>query len=68
VREIYRLLGESKKAAKLPKPGEVDVHPFGVETNRRNLEVVIDTVYRQGMIPRRFSVDELFDGVTRALG
>lgn len=68
VREIYRLLGESKKAAKLPKPGEVDVNPFGVEANRRNLEVVIDTVYRQGMIPKRFGVDELFDGVTRALG
>jgi|SRR5580765_330186 4,5-dihydroxyphthalate decarboxylase len=68
VREIYRLLAESKKAAKLPKAGEVDVNPFGVEANRRNLEVVIDTVYRQRMIPRRFSVDELFDDVTRALG
>ena len=68
VREIYRLLMESKKAAKLPKPGEVDVNPFGVEANRRNLEVVIDTVYRQRMIPRRFAVDELFDDVTRALG
>ena len=67
VREIYRLLGESKKAASLPRPGEVDVHPFGVEANRRNLEVIIDTVYRQGMIPRRFSVDELFDDVTRGL-
>jgi 4,5-dihydroxyphthalate decarboxylase len=67
VREIYRLLGESKKAAKLPKPGELDVNPFGVEANRRNLEVVIDTVYRQRMIPKRFSVDELFDDVTRAL-
>jgi len=68
VREIYRLLAESKKAAKLPKAGEVDVNPFGVEANRRNLEVVIDTVYRQRMIPKRFSVDELFDDVTRALG
>ncbi|HZF20457.1 MAG TPA: phosphate ABC transporter substrate-binding protein [Burkholderiales bacterium] len=67
VREIYRLLAESKKAAKLPKAGEVDVNPFGVEANRRNLEVVIDTVYRQRMIPKRFSVDELFDDVTRAL-
>jgi 4,5-dihydroxyphthalate decarboxylase len=67
VREIYRLLSESKKAAKLPKAGEVDVNPFGVEANRRNLEVVIDTVYRQRMIPKRFSVDELFDDVTRAL-
>lgn len=67
VREIYRLLGESKKAAKLPRAGELDTHPFGAEANRRNLEVVIDTVYRQGMIPRRFSVDELFDDVTRKL-
>jgi 4,5-dihydroxyphthalate decarboxylase len=68
VREIYRLLLESKKAAKLPKAGELDVNPFGVEANRRNLEVVIDTVHRQGMIPRRFAVDELFDDVTRKLG
>ena len=68
VREIYRLLEQSKKAAKLPKEGELDVNPFGLEANRRNLEVVIDTVYRQRMIPRRFSVDELFDDVTRALG
>jgi 4,5-dihydroxyphthalate decarboxylase len=67
VREIYRLLVESKKAAKLPKAGEIDVNPFGIESNRRNLEVVIDTVYRQRMIPKRLSVDELFDDVTRAL-
>jgi 4,5-dihydroxyphthalate decarboxylase len=68
VREIYRLLAESKKAAKLPKPGEFDTHPFGLEANRRSLEVVIDTVHQQGMIPRRFAVDELFDDVTRKLG
>ena len=67
VREIYRLLVESKKAAKLPRPGEFDTHPFGLETNRRSLEVVIDTVYQQRMIPRRFTVDELFDDVTRKL-
>jgi 4,5-dihydroxyphthalate decarboxylase len=67
VREIYKLLEQSKKAAKLPKAGEVDVNPFGVEANRRNLEVAIDAVYRQRMIPKRFSVDELFDDVTRAL-
>jgi len=68
VREVYRLLAESKKAAKLPKPGDIDTNPLGLETNRRNLEIVIDTVYRQGMIPRRYSVDELFDDVTRKLG
>jgi 4,5-dihydroxyphthalate decarboxylase len=68
VREIYRLLERSKKAANLPKAGEIDTNPFGLEANRRNLEVVIDTVFRQGMIPRRFAVDELFDDVTRRLG
>jgi 4,5-dihydroxyphthalate decarboxylase len=67
VREIYRMLVESKKAAKLPGAGGLDTNPFGLEANRRNLEVVIDTVHRQGMIPRRFGVDELFDDVTRRL-
>jgi len=68
VREIYRLLAASKKAAKLPRPGEFDTNPFGLEANRRNLEVVIDYVHQQRMIPRRFAVDELFDDVTRKLG
>jgi 4,5-dihydroxyphthalate decarboxylase len=68
VREIYRMLLESKRAAGLPAKGELDANPFGVAANRRNLEVAIDYVYRQGLIPRRFAVDELFDDVTRALG
>lgn len=67
VREVYRMLLESRKAAGVPAPGETDTSPFGVETNRRNLEVAIDYVYRQKLIPRRFSVDELFDDVTRGL-
>ena len=68
VREIYRLLSESKRAAGLPATGELDANPFGVAANRRNLEVAIDYVHRQGLIPRRFEVEELFDDVTRALG
>jgi 4,5-dihydroxyphthalate decarboxylase len=68
VQEIYRLLAESKRAAGLPAKGALDANPFGVEANRRNLEVAIDYVHRQGLIPRRFGVDELFDDVTRALG
>jgi 4,5-dihydroxyphthalate decarboxylase len=67
VREIWRLLVESKKAAGLPKPGVLDTNPFGLEANRRNLEVVIDYVYQQRLIPRKFEVDELFDDVTRKL-
>lgn len=68
VREVYRMLLESKRASKLPAAGETDTSPFGLEANRRNLEVAIDYVYRQRLIPRRFTVDELFDDVTRTLG
>jgi 4,5-dihydroxyphthalate decarboxylase len=53
--EIYGLLVESRKAA-----GNPETNPFGLEANRQNLEVAIDCVYRQRMIPRRFGVDELF--------
>jgi 4,5-dihydroxyphthalate decarboxylase len=67
VREINRMLGESKRAAGLPKAGELDLNPFGVDANRRNLEVAIDCCHRQGLIPRRYAVDELFDDTTRAL-
>jgi 4,5-dihydroxyphthalate decarboxylase len=67
VAEVYRLLAESKRAAGPPPAGEPDTTPFGVEANRRNLDVAIDYVYRQRLIPRRFTVDELFDDVTRRL-
>lgn len=68
VQEVFRLLQESRQAAGLPAAGAIDMHPFGVEANRRNLEVAIDYVYQQRLIPRRFEVDELFDDVTRTLG
>jgi 4,5-dihydroxyphthalate decarboxylase len=68
VREIYRLLYESKTAAGLPHAGELDLNPFGLAANLHNLAVAIDFAYRQRLIPRRFEVDELFDDVTRALG
>ncbi len=67
VREFYRMLAESKKSACLPVPGEMDTSPMGLEANRRNLEVAIDFAYTQGLIPRRYTVDELFDDVTRTL-
>jgi 4,5-dihydroxyphthalate decarboxylase len=53
--EVYRLLVESKTAA-----GDPAMLPHGLEANRRNLEVAIDCAHRQGMIPRRFTVEELF--------
>ena len=68
VAEVYRLLAESKRAAGSPAAGVLDTTPFGLEANRRNLEVAIDYAFRQRLIPRRFTVDELFDNVTRRLG
>jgi len=68
VGEIYRMLHESR--SKVPPPadnGLLDPWRFGVEANRRSLELVIDYSFRQKLIPRKFSVDELFDDVTRAL-
>lgn len=53
---FYDLLLKSQKTA-----GSPELNPFGLEENRRNLEVAIDCVWRQGMIPRRFSVEELFE-------
>lgn len=52
--DIYSLLKKSREAA-----GSPEMNPFGLEENRRNLEVAIDCTYRQGMIPRRFTVEEL---------
>jgi 4,5-dihydroxyphthalate decarboxylase len=52
--EVYRLLLESRRAA-----GNPPMNPFGLEENRRNLEAAIGCVYRQHMIPHRFSVEEL---------
>ena len=65
VREVYRLLVEAKRRG--PAPGTPDMTPFGLEANRRNLEVAIEYVYQQRLIPKRFKVDELFDDVTRNL-
>ena len=66
VREIYRLLLESKQAA-LPSGNTLDTLQFGVENNRRSLELIIEYSRRQGLIPRRFEVNELFDDATRGL-
>lgn len=55
--EVYRLLKESRNIGAKDSP----TSPFGIEENRRNLEVAIDYVYRQKLIPKRYTVDELFE-------
>ncbi|MGB6314751.1 MAG: hypothetical protein WBG13_19620 [Pseudolabrys sp.] len=67
VNEIYRMLRASRRM--VPPAGSlVDPWRFGVEANRGSLEIIIDYSFRQKLISQMFSVDELFDDCTRALG
>jgi 4,5-dihydroxyphthalate decarboxylase len=68
VREVYRMLLAGKRASGLPKPGGLDMQPFGFEACRPALKMIIDYCVQQQLIPRRFAVEELFDDTTRALG
>jgi 4,5-dihydroxyphthalate decarboxylase len=67
VREVFRLLVESKRAAGLPKPGSIDFLPYGVEACRPALEQMIKFTLQQKLLPRALTVEELFDKTTRAL-
>lgn len=61
VKDIYRVLHESRRAVPPPEGGPLDPWRFGIEANRRSLEIVIDYSVRQKLIPRAFTVDELFE-------
>jgi 4,5-dihydroxyphthalate decarboxylase len=58
VAEVCRLLAAAKRAA--PAPAGIDPAPYGIAANRPALELIVDYCVQQQMIPRRFSVDELF--------
>ena len=60
VREIHRLLAESAAASSA-------VPRFTADEMRRSLELIISYSAQQKLIPRVFSVAELFDDVARAL-
>jgi 4,5-dihydroxyphthalate decarboxylase len=67
VREVYRMLLDSKKAAGLPKPGAIDTIPFGFDAVKPALELMSSYALEMKIIPRRYLVEELFDDTTRAL-
>jgi 4,5-dihydroxyphthalate decarboxylase len=67
VREVYRVLGESRAAAALPS-GADDPVRFGVAATRQSLEQMIAYAFEQGLISRRPTADELFADAVRILG
>jgi len=60
VREVHRLLEQSGNAS-------TAAPQFHADEMHRSLAMIIDYTAQQGLIPRAFKVDELFDHVTRAL-
>lgn len=68
VREIYRLLKESRKASTEPAPKDgIDLRPIGYSANRRNFEVAAEYAWQQRIISRQLKVEDLLDATTRAL-
>jgi 4,5-dihydroxyphthalate decarboxylase len=64
VREVFRMLKQSKQAAKVADPDPI---PFGVEDVRKSLTLIVDYAAQQRLIPKAFRVDDLFNDLTRAL-
>jgi 4,5-dihydroxyphthalate decarboxylase len=64
VTEVYAQLRESRRRA---VAAGANPPPFGVEACRPALEKIIDYTAQQQLIPRRFTVDELFDDITRKM-
>ena len=51
---IYAAMAESRQRA-----DAADRLPFGVEEIRSSLELAIDSGFRRGLIPRRYTLEEL---------
>lgn len=66
VREAFRMLKASKTAAPQPAAA-LDFFPFGLAAMRKPLETIIAYAAQQGLIPRPYAVEELFDDLTRTL-
>jgi 4,5-dihydroxyphthalate decarboxylase len=65
VRELYRMIIESRNLA--PDSAKTTLPPIGLEENRKGLELAIEWSLEQKIIPRRLSVDELFDDTMAAI-
>ncbi|MEZ5843866.1 MAG: hypothetical protein R3D27_09040 [Hyphomicrobiaceae bacterium] len=62
VRALVDMCSRARAAA---AENGVDLPPFGIDANRRSLEVAIDATFRDGLIPTRPFVEDLFDDVVR---
>jgi 4,5-dihydroxyphthalate decarboxylase len=69
VRQTFELFVAARRMQPPGKrPDGVDLAPIGLGNIRPALELVIDYALQQKLIPRRLTVDELFDQTTATLG
>jgi 4,5-dihydroxyphthalate decarboxylase len=67
VREVFRIFKEGRDIAVRAGNKNAAQLQFGIEANRPALEAIVGIACDQKLIPRRFSVEELFDDTTRSL-
>lgn len=67
VRELYGLLQRSKELAGAAGGSGLDLTPFGIDANRRALELLLRYSHALGLIPRAYDVDELFGEFIEAM-
>lgn len=65
VREIYRMLVESRKQA--PESVTAALPAYGITKVRKTIEMAIDWAFEQKIIDRRLAFEELFDETTGTL-
>jgi 4,5-dihydroxyphthalate decarboxylase len=64
VREIFRMLAQSRAA---DAQAAARLAPIGAQALQKTLQMAIDWSFEQKVIPRRMTVDELYDDTTRHL-
>jgi len=64
VREIFRVLKESKARAGLSKAGEIDQLPFGFDACYKSLALITRYAYEQKIVRKHYKPEELFDEMT----
>jgi len=67
VKKVYDLLRRGKTST-LPTTDPIETTPFGIEATRPALELIIDYAHQQKIIPRRYSVDEIYEDAARIIG
>ncbi|MCW1411304.1 phosphate/phosphite/phosphonate ABC transporter substrate-binding protein [Rhizobium sp. 1AS11] len=65
VKQFFDMLAASKAAGNGVTEAGVDMNPIGIDALRHSLETIIEHCFRQKLIDRRLTVDELFHDKTR---